>query len=69
VQEAVGAEPHNDFVHKIRIGRKEVLKSRYRLHLINKAILKKDTEVITLRDKVEQLARILYAISHPKKSD
>ncbi len=67
VHEADGAESHDDFVHKIKLARKEALESRFWLRLINAAILEEDAEVLALRDEADQLSRILYAISHSKK--
>lgn len=67
VHEADGAESHEDFVHKIKLARKEALESRFWLRVINAAILEGDAEVLALRDEADQLSRILYAISHPKK--
>lgn len=67
VHEADGAESHSDFVHKIKLARKEALESRFWLRLINEAVLENDPEILLLRDESDQLSRILYAISHSKK--
>lgn len=67
VQEADGAESHADFVHKIKLARKEALESRYWLRVIYEAEITQDPQIPLLRDEADQLSRILYAISHPKK--
>ena len=67
VHEADGAESHADFIHKIKVARKEALESRFWLRLINEAVLENDPEVVSLQDEADQLSRILYAISHSKK--
>ncbi len=68
VQETDGAESHSDFIHKIKIARKEALESQYWLRLLNETLPDQDPEIAVLCDEADQLSRILYAISHPKKT-
>lgn len=67
VSEADGAESHADFVHKIKLARKEALESRFWLRVLNETALKDDAEVLALKDEADQLSRILYAIANGKK--
>jgi len=66
VQEADGAESHSDFIHKIKIARKEAQESRFWLHLLKEIFPQTDSEIIALCDEADQLVRILYTISHPQ---
>src|ERR1700682_5576542 len=54
VHEADGAESHADFVHKIKLARKEALESRFWLRLINEAVLENDSEILSLKDESDQ---------------
>jgi four helix bundle protein len=67
LREADGAESHDDFVHKVKVARKEALESHFWLKLIHETVAQNDSEVIALLDEVEQLGKILYAIANSKK--
>ena len=62
MQEAKGAESHNDFIHKIAIAYKEARETHYWLGLVEATLLNKNSEVLALRKESDELIRILHAI-------
>ncbi len=68
MREAGSAESHKDFVHKVLIARKEAQETHFWLELVAATILMNNPEVKYLVDEADQLARILYAISHHRSA-
>lgn len=62
MEEAKGAESHNDFIHKTAIAYKEARETHYWLGLIEASILNQHPEVLALRKESDELIRILHAI-------
>jgi len=62
VEEAQAGESKADFIHKMKIARKECRESRYFLVRIAKAELLPPAKLESLIDEADQLVRILTAI-------
>ena len=62
MEEAKGAESHNDFVHKTAIAYKESREAYYWLGLVEATLLNKNTEALALRQESDELIRILHTI-------
>jgi four helix bundle protein len=57
-EEARGAESMRDFIHKLRIGLKELKETRFWLRLINRVPLAEPEAVIPLMQECEELIAI-----------
>ena len=62
IEEAQGGESRADFIHKMRIARKECREARYFLERVAKAKLIDPDRLAPLVDEAGQLRRILTAI-------
>ncbi len=69
VEEAQGGESTGDFLHKLRIARKECREAKYFLARIANANLVAPTRLDDLIDEAEQLLRILTAIIRSTQRD
>lgn len=63
-EEARSAESAADFIHKVRIGAKEMREARYGLKMLHGARFIKEDTATRLLDKPDELLSILLASAH-----
>jgi four helix bundle protein len=69
-EEARAAESRRDFLHKLRIGSKELQESRYWIRVVVEAGWTKPNRVSPLLDEIEQLNRVLgKSVSTAKRNE
>ena len=58
-EETYGAESRTDFIHKLQLVLKELRESLYRLNLIMKSEILKNSNLNSMIDETEQLCKII----------
>ena len=68
VEEAVGAQSKNDFIHKINIAYKEARETHYWLRILKDAGLLEDKLAASFINDAEELKKILFSILKSSKT-